>query len=1026
MAIDADILEYLREEGVFTGQAFEQFVNDLIYEVLSQLPDGDDLDNDPIELEDAVKVKSWGAWDEKKWEKLTLTADEVHMARKAHAEWKKLQSNVIVEPGAKAESGVYYLPFFDGDVLIPREDRESTPVFGRKPSVEAWSDTLLQLHEDKIVWVKRDDEMKKLEAIPEIDEGLDLKLTATEDDIKALRFFMRKKKEWAAQADIATALSTFRSFDSDSSGKQPQVDFVVDDELFSPLSPFLFPRPRPPTPSQLFDASDLLAFDDDDTSTSRSFSRIQRPSIKMEDWNKLEHIHHLFSPHTGSEPTPSNSPNSIPHNMPQDMLWSSSQDPPLSASTSRFELVLVPRENLADPSFPDAIFTKQEVLLYRDRWKIGVNTLSPNSTSALRPSSPFLCPDMEIDSDDIDELESDTDYGVPVLAKDFARLSNHDLPGKLTPMLSSEPEPPEGDDLLLKLSLPTDSSPFDTVRYPSPTAHSTSPFLDVTLADFSSDSASLWAAQQANGLTTLSIELAWYSWEAPVDRDVWEAFGMEGGEEERGVRELADAAMEKKDISQKTLEEDSTIRVGIENEGKGGRFKWTTEMNFDDDDLLIPREPKNQFAQPCTHGFAERLPPDTNKRLFKASAEVDVEEPSVDGQLEEPLAQITEPTEGVHTTLEESQSPLPGGETCRVAEISHANVGFDFETFDSTNPNPALVLVPGSSVKGLIAAERTQDVAARPALPEGGSRPPSMPYELSGPPFQLGTKQGSLQKSIDLSIKDNNTSSLYAFLVTRGANTAPLELRKPGAMHLQPTASPSVIPSNAPSKPIPRPTSFSQPSFLNFQERYVQIRPQFKIIATTQLLQRREHFAALKDAGFSLVDRSSPNLIRDKYRILEPDLIVDGKTCVIFQPLLRIVNNVERSDELSPNAEFKRPEALLTTVTRLSKQFESIFLVLEEAPRGSAPSARGFSYTPPVLSALATLSQRLDTLSFEVQLALSTNPTESSAFTRQLVAFLHSAGPENYTEEGRPWLHEGLYPASFLSTKPSPVHLIVI
>lgn len=230
----------------------------------------------------------------------------------------------------------------------------------------------------------------------------------------------------------------------------------------------------------------------------------------------------------------------------------------------------------------------------------------------------------------------------------------------------------------------------------------------------------------------------------------------------------------------------------------------------------------------------------------------------------------------------------------------------------------------------------------------------------------------------------STTNALDRFLGLRGV-AAPSS-RRPEAVSAAPAQGVARQPAQG-SFPPPNSIPFTSPAFLSGPS----LRPSIlhkpvRVVAFDALLQKRAHVSALEQRGFALVHRPS-RFTPEPFKTLEPHLIVDARTCVLFLNLASLISNVTRRPASTIGAPLKRQEALLDTLDRLvSQRFDRILVVLEEQQQ-RVGGVKVYSYTPPVLAALEQLAEALQGSS-GVEIALSKGPEHSADLVMQFTEHL--------------------------------------
>ncbi|KAK4705041.1 hypothetical protein P7C70_g1168, partial [Phenoliferia sp. Uapishka_3] len=363
------------------------------------------------------------------------------------------------------------------------------------------------------------------------------------------------------------------------------------------------------------------------------------------------------------------------------------------------------------------------------------------------------------------------------------------------------------------------------------------------------------------------------------------------------------------------------------------------------------------------------------------------------------------PSQNLEVTMGERETPLS---QCISQPLS---------TSDATGLIPAPA--PGESTR--LASLDT----LRPSLPSlpPAPAPTAAVLRAKAAPLHLEPKEDQHAQHAKPQKKWSGAPALSRFLELRGRH-APVTVAEstPLRHRVVPTAQPATPVPLAPTPSHVRPTSISVPQFLRNSESISDgMLVTYRVVASPDLFQMIEHFRALSEAQLTLIDRPR-RYPHQPHQTLEPHLTLDGKTCVIFKPLIKIVGSVYRPEELLPDSPVptSRDEAVVTTLSRLAGQFDRILLVLEEASVASAPT-RPFAYTPPVVHALRTLETTLREKKLPhsclAEFAISINPTESATIVRTFVRHLNESSMEKMDEESR---------RSWLGSDPSEIEVALL
>lgn len=239
----------------------------------------------------------------------------------------------------------------------------------------------------------------------------------------------------------------------------------------------------------------------------------------------------------------------------------------------------------------------------------------------------------------------------------------------------------------------------------------------------------------------------------------------------------------------------------------------------------------------------------------------------------------------------------------------------------------------------------------------------------------------------------NSAEALSTFLASRGQT---VEVKRASGLHNNSSAPAQAVsqPERLPClSPPPGAVPFLRPTWLDDGLDLSTSSPTapHQVIAFPSFLQKREHYRGLLSAGIGVVERTS-RFKSSPLTVLEPHLILDCQTCVFFHPLHKIVGNVYRRSELEPSPPPPtRPEALLTTLARLSTRYRRLIVVLEESSKSLSQTQRlrPYPYTPPVLMALRQLFDNLEKCSSEVEVVLSKGPQQSIHIVQRAGGHVH-------------------------------------
>ncbi|BGP14275.1 hypothetical protein JCM10213_005833 [Rhodosporidiobolus nylandii] len=828
-----------------------------------------------------------------------------------------------------------------------------------------------------------DEALLKMDAMPDVEEGLDLKLQGSLADFAYLRSARAQHKDRVKAAteplfkdEERLPLAAFPRSPSPRLGSPP---------LFARRAAHALPSvDEDKTRSQLVLTSDIS----DLPSSPRG------RGVSMEEWNREEGIPPV--PLSPSEVHAAAAAREL-------TLWSS--DPP------------APRLG-GDGVEEDYVLEKPLFPRPRQRWG-GEFDLA----ALIKPP--------EADDDEVDELDSDGE-------DDLARLAGSAAGKSVRELLASDDTVGEGlreeagDVAQLRLKVPSLDNPLSTLPSP-PTIPS--------LPDFATSSPSPFALAPLPGLRSLSIALPWDflpasssavqgSLKELVDEPEgkeeerlrrkargWRKGlleGMEGGEEglvggwpgreeeeeeeERSARnphagqaqaeepaKEGDKASTAGDVEQ---DEDSEMQVCTVDQG-GGTVLGERDLQGGSraGPVLAAHEPTAALAASPQreHGTVCALP-----AAQRSTAAVT------------PVVACSRPP--APTTTAVAPPPPPALFT------SSSPGGF---VFLPSSPSP----VRQEPVEAVEAVEETAEVheetASRAATrtaspPETGEQQPWSGTQQAPPSSALDSLVAArlsrqVEKAKPSASRSSTSAALDRFLLARGKAVAP----SPSSSPRVPAAAPSTSerPPSPHSSPPPGSIPFTIPPFLASPSSIAVPRTaSLRVVAFDALFQQREHLRALRDEGILPVHRPSrfPSAAGVS---TEPHLILDARTAVLIVPLPSLIGNARRPAEEAPSAATPAPgcarEAVITTLLRLLRRFDQILLVLEER-QTRVGTAKTYSWTPPVLNALQVLADGLADLEGGeggVQVALSKGERDTAGIVRRFAEWLER---EQEDEGARP------------------------
>jgi hypothetical protein len=191
-----------------------------------------------------------------------------------------------------------------------------------------------------------------------------------------------------------------------------------------------------------------------------------------------------------------------------------------------------------------------------------------------------------------------------------------------------------------------------------------------------------------------------------------------------------------------------------------------------------------------------------------------------------------------------------------------------------------------------------------------------------------------------------------------------------------------------------------------------------RVVASNAILQNRPLYRALSKSGIELVDRPL-RYQPQPFTTLEPHVILDPKTCVLFRSLPALVGRCFRAEELDPAFEFQREEAVFTTLYRLIQDFDRVLLVFEVGPE----SASLTPFTPPVCAALKLLAETISAYlagvdaPLVIDIGVAFDPKEAASIARKLLCQLQREDARSTAPLPIDLWHD----RSWLDAVPSPV-----
>ncbi|GAA6021330.1 hypothetical protein JCM10207_002699 [Rhodosporidiobolus poonsookiae] len=536
------------------------------------------------------------------------------------------------------------------------------------------------------------------------------------------------------------------------------------------------------------------------------------------------------------------------------------------------------------------------------------------------------------------------------------------------------------------------------------------------------DTSSEWALAPLPGLRALSIALSWAAWEDP-------SAGEEGAVREVLIGEAANEASEREEVERAArgemrraaeMEEEEAMSwagapwaVGVaswaEHEEDGEELQARcggAEMQLADGGESASKEDDTRGAGPpgpppgsldpyCDvqdhhNGKAGTAAPHADPADF----EIDIDE-----ALALPSPALTKLTPVPLVPFSPPHPPTPSPSALALF-TSSSDFGFIFPSSPSPprprsrhSAQPAASPTPARAPSDLKLANRALDSAR---LDELAASHLDARVEKAKPAPSTMTAAAA--------DKWSHGGALDRYLALQGKRTTRRAAvpRAPATGLEQPLTLPT--PPIPRSSPPPGAIPFTLPPFLATDASTALLPAPLRIVSFDALLQQRSHLAALSSQGFLPVHRVS-RFPPQPAATHEPDLILDAHTCVLFARLVDLLAGVIRPDELAAlddpflaaiaTRDANKPETLFTTLTRLSRRFDRVVVLLEENQPRSATAVRTYAYTPPVLRALQELAGALAGLNAggkTVEVALSKGPEHSAELVRRLAGYL--AGEE--------------------------------
>ncbi|GAA5901295.1 hypothetical protein JCM8208_002328 [Rhodotorula glutinis] len=910
-----------------------------------------DHDERNIDFWDARRVKEWE--DERRRDELwEMTRAQVDELKRSRREWIEAVKNVKEEgEGAEGLPAPYTFPARLGDeYILPRvkraADDRSTDFNPHSTVASLFGSPPPDLLPEP------DDALIAMDTVPDLDDAFDLKLSVTADqfaDVKRIR------------AAYTSRVQLDEYLREDEQAWNDELARVPSSTVPRLGSPPIFPRTSLP----LLDPVSLLG---DPFGGLLPSERSDYPSsprgvgISQRLWNREEGLSSL----------PATSPERV-QSGPPPPIWSSSPGKFAARHDLELEPPLFDRLAHAPLSAPPQLDASRLAQLLKDD-DPETDQLEPSDlddgpfAQAARPSStsfPLFASDDTLG--DLDEQE----YGASAVRR-------------IKPPKLSSPH-----DFLVASAAPVLSS-FAAVNKPS----------------------SSWSLAPLPGLRALTLELSWRAWTLPASETLEDIIVGDGGEAESeadavelegaGAARETGARGEMTAVEQEDEEPSITSTLGI--------YKGVEDGDDGDDEVLVPRVPV-EVEHPAVEvvgtlgnvGLDHRnnLKTCSSATTFSTNA-ITTEDGALVGLVDRALSPVLDdlptasPSDLALAPSTEHRPPVQSSSFEASLDSSSSDFGFIFPSASSPSSPPREHADAVSSFN-----ERVADLVDMEAV-ETSLAPASTARSAA---TSRGEPVVRLEKAESNGPAWSNAAALDRFLAVRGR--AALASTEREALAARPTAAPVVQPSppNARSSPPPGAIPFTLPPFLSSEVASSSAhRESVRVIAFDALHQMRTHLSALRRRSLFVIHRTS-RFPLDPHRTLEPHLIVDPRSAVLFLRLDALVSNVVRADELVVGP-LKRPESVMTTLARFATRFERLLVVLEESGQRIGGVKR-YGFTPPVLAALQQLASGLVELEggrHGVEVALSKGAEHSATLVRRWVDYLREEDEAASKEEGLPVL----------------------
>ncbi|GAA5834848.1 hypothetical protein JCM9279_007125 [Rhodotorula babjevae] len=900
-----------------------------------------DHDERNIDFWDARRVKEWE--DERRRDELwEMTRTQVDELKRSRREWVEAVKYVKEEgEGVQGLPAPYAFPLRLGDDFVLSRARR-----------RAWPDrstsfdsrttfTSLLGPPPAHLLPEPDEALLAMDTVPELDDAFDLKLSITADQFADVK---RIRSAYTSRQHLDDYLR------EDEQAWVEALAHVPSSSVPRLGSPPIFPRSR-------LASRDYEGLLKDPFGGLLPSERSEYPSsprglgISQAQWNKEE----------GFSSLPASSPERV-QTGPPPPIWSSSPgkipprqglelEPPIFDRLSRLDL---PAARPLDVS--------QLAQLLKD---------DDPETDQLEPS------DLEDDPDVRPAPHATT--SVPLFASDDTLGDLDEQVNGATSVRRSKPP---------KLSLPHNLLRTSTAPALSSFAAANAP-------------SSSWTLAPLPGLRALTLDLSWRAWTLPADETLEDLL--------LGEDDVEGAAVER----EREKKASSTVAAGdmddVEHEQEGLSVTSTLGLlvsaEDDDDELLISRVPV-EVEQPATEVVATLLgaglADDSVDDMVISPVAFPADDVALDSaahaeQLDPGQSPFldnlssTAPPDSAHVASARHRPSMKTSSLTAVPDSSSSDFGFIFPPASSPSSPPGQhadsrpIEVPLDRIDTVESSVEVEPTARSQSASRDEPVARLEKVEASGPAW-------------------SNAAALDRFLAVRGRAALSSFQRDAPTSRLATVTAVKPAPPSAHSSPPPGAIPFTLPPFLSAALLSASYEEPVRIVAFNSVLQMRPHLAALHRHAFLAIPRTS-RFPSDAHRTLEPHILVDPRSAVLFLRLDALVSNVVRVGEpmVGPLA---RPEAVMTTVARLAARFDRVLVVLEESGQRIGGVKR-YGFTPPVLAALQQLASGLAELGggrHGVEAALSKGPEHSVTLVRRWVDYLCGEDEAASVEEGLPVL----------------------